>query len=113
MLRPQYRLVRTPLAVFEQHLPILLDQAAPFHSACRRILITCDRIAAHALRDGSAARAADYLEHHQTTHRDALAQQQRDQDRQRAAVLDDHRRRFLDRQHRSGATSPPMKGTGP
>lgn len=107
MLRTHYRLLRTPLRLFEQHLPRDPEQGSPIHSACRQILITCDRTAAHVLHDESAARAADRLEHHRTAERHAHTRQQGDRDRQHAAVLDRHRRRFVDRHYRSGHTSPP------
>ncbi|WP_213935192.1 hypothetical protein [Rhodococcus sp. B50] len=107
MLRAHYRLLRVPLGLLEQHLPRDLEQGSPIHSACRQILITCDRTAARVLHDESATRAADRLEHHHTAERHAHTRQQSDRDRQNAAVLDRHRRRFVNRHYRSGHTSPP------
>ncbi|WAL49340.1 hypothetical protein [Rhodococcus pyridinivorans] len=107
VLQTHYRLLRAPLAVLEQHLPHDRAQGLPVRSACRQVLIMCDRTAAHVLHDESAAGAADRLERHYTADRHAHARQQHARDRQNAAVLDRHRRRFLDRHYRSGYTSPP------
>ncbi len=107
VLQTHYRLLRTPLAVFEQHLPHHPAQGSAVHSVCREILISCDRTAARVLHDGAAARAADRGEHHRSAERDVHARKQHDRDLRDAAVLDEHRRRFLDSHYRAGHTSLP------
>lgn len=71
VLRTHYRLLRVPLAVFEQHLSRPAGQGSAVHSACRQVLITCDRTAAHVLRDGTAGHAADRTEQRHTADRHA------------------------------------------
>lgn len=109
VLRTQYRVLRTPLAMLEQHLPHHLEQGSAVYSVCRQVLITCDRTAAHLLHDGAVARAADRCEHHRSADRESHARNQCDRDLRNAAVLDEHRRRFLDRQYRAGHTSLPAQ----
>ena len=107
VLRTHYRLLRVPLAVFEQHLSRPAGQGSAVHSACRQVLITCDRTAAHVLRDGTVGHAADRAEQRHTADRHAHARKQHDRDLRDAAVLDEHRRRFVDSHYRAGHTSPP------
>ncbi|SEB33380.1 hypothetical protein [Rhodococcus koreensis] len=100
LARFQYRLMRLPFDLIDTTvMRLIFDDGALSRLVYQRALIECDRAVAFLLDDDSAAAHAEMLHRRSATVRYAAARQRR-RNLATDAVLDGHRARFRDRQHR-------------
>ncbi|MBP1162118.1 hypothetical protein ABIC28_002648 [Rhodococcus sp. PvR044] len=113
MARFNYRLVRLPLQLIEDVAVVRLPEESALRLGYERILIDCDRVAAHLLRDESAAARACRLHEETAPARVTRALELRRVEQHEEAVhaaeaelLHGHRERFLRRLSEHVSQSP-------
>ncbi|MDV6271634.1 hypothetical protein [Rhodococcus globerulus] len=96
LMRGGYRILRCPLNRIDRYVvPVFVAEDAPANLAYQRFLIGCDRIAAQALDDRSAAAHAVRVDRRSAVIRYAIARHRHEIQRETDALLAGHRARFL------------------
>lgn len=105
VLRLQYRVARIPLDLVDTAVAEVFADDASARLAYDRLLIGCDRAAAHWLADPTAAARAHRREQRSAPARYALARRHQQLQSDTDLVLARHRARFEQRRHHQDSTS--------